>query len=203
MNKFLTIFMVLVMGAAISVQAAEKIVFVDLEQLFTLYYKTELAQNQIKEQAADIKYERENMEEEIVELRSEVERLRAEARDEVFTEEVRESKRNQFEEKLVKMQSLNQELVQYEKLRTEQLEQQKARMSRKLFDEIHEAITTYAREKGYVAVIDRSSQSRAATQVVMYVDRQYDITAELLVVLNAGQKKAAESAPITTEVKGE
>ena len=50
-------------------------------------------------------------------------------------------------------------------------------------------ISDYAKEKGYVGVIDRSSQSRTGTQTVLYVDLKSDITADLLMVLNEGHEE--------------
>jgi len=196
MKKFfptLIIAAFLVAGSAYA--AADGIAFIDLNEVFKRFYKTQLAQDQIRQQVADVKLEREAMEAEIKVMKDEVEVLRADSRDDTLSEEVRGNKRDLLEEKLVELQKRDQEIIDYEKLRKQQLEQQNKRMSRKLFDEIHEAVNVYAKEKGYVAVIDRSSQSRTGTQTVLYVDSNEDITAELLVVLNEGHDELEKEDP--------
>jgi Skp family chaperone for outer membrane proteins len=169
--------------------AAGDIVFVDAQEAFKRFYKTQLAQDQIRQQADDIKLEREAMEVELKELKEEVEALRSDSRDETLSEAIRRGKRDQLEEKLVELQKNEQEMIEYEKLRIEQLEQQNTRMTKKLFDEIHEAIILYSKEKGFAGVIDRSAQSRAGMQVLLFADPKKDITVEVLTLLNEGHEQ--------------
>jgi Skp family chaperone for outer membrane proteins len=166
------------------VQAEDRIAFVDIQEVFKSFYKTLLAQDQIRQQADDIKIERDELEEGIKVLKEEVEVLRADARDETLSVEVRKGKREQLEEKLVNIMAKEKEMAEFEKLRMEQLEKQNARMTRKLFDEIHEAVILYAKAQGYASVIDRSAQSRRGTEVVLYTKPDVDITADVLAVLN-------------------
>jgi Skp family chaperone for outer membrane proteins len=89
----------------------------------------------------------------------------------------------------VELQKNEQEMSEYEKLRIEQLEQQNTRMTKKLFDEIHETIILYSKEKGFAGVIDRSAQSRAGMQVLLFADPKKDITVEVLTLLNEGHEQ--------------
>ena len=175
--------------------AAGDIVFVDAQEVFKRFYKTQLAQDQIRQQADDIKLEREAMEVELKELKEEVEVFRTDSRDETLSEEIRRGKRDQLEEKLVELQKNEQEMIEYEKLRIEQLEQQNARMTKKLFDEIHEAIILYSKEKNFAGVIDRSAQSRAGMQVVLFANPREDITIDVLAVLNEGHEETQTEEP--------
>lgn len=187
MKRFL---LALVAGAFLAVSnvhAADEIVFIDLQEVFKSFYKTKLAQDQIREQADDIKMERDEMEAEVEALKAEIEVLRADARDETLSEEIRANKRDLLEEKLVALQKKEQEMADFEKLRRDQLEAQNQRMTKKIFDEIHEAVVTYSKMKGYAAVIDRSSQSRVGTDVTLYASVKFDITAEILAIINEGR----------------
>jgi outer membrane protein len=196
MKKFFPLLLISACLMAGHTIAAGNIVFIDLTEVFKNFYKTQLAQDQVQQQTADVKMEREIMEAEVKEMRDEIEILRADSRDDTLSEEVRENKRDELEEKLVELQKRDQEIIDFAKLRQQQLEQQNARMSRKLFDEIHEVINDYAKEKGYAGVIDRAAQSRAGTQAVLYVDQKTDITADLLVVLNEGHEETKTENPI-------
>ncbi|MEE9369795.1 MAG: OmpH family outer membrane protein [Pontiella sp.] len=195
MTKILTtLFLagVLLTGSA---RAADEIAFVDLQEVFKRFYKTQLAQDQIRQQADDIKAEREEIEEEVNVMKEEIDVLRTDSRDDTLSDEVRENKRNQLEEKLVELQKKEQDMIEFEKLRMQQMEQQNTRMTKKLFDEIYETVINYSKMEGFSAVIDRSAQSRIGTDAVLYVSPQVDITADVLAVMNEGREGTKVAEP--------
>ncbi len=169
------------------VRAADEVVYVDLQEVFKGFYKTQLAQDQVRQQQADIKLERSEMEDVVKGLKEEIDALRTDARDETLSEDIRDGKRNQLEEKLVELQKKEQEMVEFEQLRTQQLEQQNSRMTKKIYDEVRDAIVNFAKAKNYAAVVDRSAQSRIGTEMVLYASPKMDITADVLAALNEGR----------------
>ena len=166
-----------------------QIAFVDMQDLFTRFYKTQLAQDQIRQQADEMKLEQDIMKNNIEEIRTEIEQLRADSRDAILSAEVRSNKRVLLEEKLIKMQGLEQEMNEYEKLRKQQIDEQNTRMTKKLFDEIQDQIVMYSKEEGFDAVIDRTAQSRIGINVIAYVDSSADITELVLKNLNEGYEQ--------------
>lgn len=196
MPKFFPALLVATLLATSAVNAADEIVFIDLQETFKRFYKTQLAQDQIRKQAEDVKMERDLMQDEIKELKDVIDVLRADARDQALSDEIRASKRNQLEEKLVELQKKEQEMIDFEKLRKEQIDQQNTRMSRKLFDEIHEAVIDYSKEMGYRAVIDRSALSRNGMQTVLFASTKADITGDVLAVLNEGRESVESDATL-------
>jgi len=201
MRKYFPTLLLTAVLLAGGVSAAGEIVFVDIQEVFKNFYKTKLAQDQIRQQADDIKFEREEMEAELKGMKEEVEVLRVDSRDATLSEDLRENKRNQLEEKLVELQKNEQEMIDFEKLRMQQLEQQNTRMSRKLFDEIHEQIILYSKEKGFSGVIDRSAQSRAGMKMVLFASPKQDITADILMALNEGRELIAPEEDTTLNVE--
>ncbi|MFL2877291.1 MAG: OmpH family outer membrane protein [Pontiellaceae bacterium] len=163
-----------------------QIAFVDMQDLFKRFYKTQLAQDQIRQQADEMKLEQDIMKDNIEEIRSNIEQLRADSRDAMLSVEVRSNKRVLMEEQLIEMQRLEQEMNEYEKLRTRQIEEQNTRMTKKLFDEIQDQIITYSKANGFDAVMDRSAQSRIGINVIAYVSPIADITEVILQNLNEG-----------------
>lgn len=166
-----------------------QIAFVDMQDLFTRFYKTQLAQDQIRQQADEMKLEQDIMKNNIEEIRAEIEQLRADSRDAILSAEVRSNKRVLLEEKLIEMQGLEQEMNEYEKLRKQQIDEQNTRMTKKLFDEIQDQIVMYSKEEGFDAVIDRTAQSRIGINVIAYVDSSADITELVLKNLNEGYEQ--------------
>ena len=166
-----------------------QIAFVDMQDLFTRFYKTQLAQDQIRQQADEMKLEQDIMKNNIEEIRTEIEQLRADSRDAILSAEVRSNKRVLLEEKLIEMKGLEQEMNEYEKLRKQQIDEQNTRMTKKLFDEIQDQIVMYSKEEGFDAVIDRTAQSRIGINVIAYVDSSADITELVLKNLNEGYEQ--------------
>ena len=121
-----TMFRSLLLAAVLAggARAADEIAFVDLQEVFKQFYKTQLAQDQIRQQADDIKREREEIEAEVKVMKEAIEVLRTDSRDEALSAEVRANKRDQLEEKLVELQKKEQEMTDFEKLRMQQMEQQ-------------------------------------------------------------------------------
>ena len=188
MKKFLPTLLMVAVLAAGTVHAANDLAFVDMQEVFKQFYKTQMAQEQIRQQADDIKLEREEMEDEVKAMKEEVDVLRADSRDETLSEEVRENKRDQLEEKLVDLQQKEMDAIEFEKLRMEQMKQQNTRMTKKLYDEVHEAVINYSKSKGFDAVIDRSAKAPIGTDIMLYVSTKVDITADVLLALNEGRE---------------
>lgn len=195
MKKTFTALIVIAFMLLGTARAAEDIAFIDMAEVFKQFYKTQLAQDQIRQQADDIKMEREEIEDEVKVMKEEIEVLRTDSRDETLSEDVRDNKRDQLEEKLVELQKKEQDMIDFEKLRRQQMEQQNTRMTKKLFDEIHEVIVQYAKAQGFDAVIDRSAQSRIGTDLVLYTSPKVDVTADVLAVLNEGRESTKEVEP--------
>ena len=184
MKKVFLIFAILLVHNY--VWSEKEIAFVDMQKLFTSFYKTQLAQDQVRQQADEMQLEQDIMQSNIEEIRQEIEDLRTDSRDSMLSLEMRSNKRVLLEEKLVELQNLEQEMTEYEALRRKQIDEQNTRMTKKLFDEIQEKIVTYSREHGYIAVIDQSAQSRIGIAVTVYVDPAIDITEGVLKELNEG-----------------
>ncbi len=201
MNRFFPVLLLsLCMTAGMVRAAGEVVAYIDVQEVFKRFYKTRLAQDQIRQQQQDITFERETMEGEIKTLKEEIEALRVDSRDETLSDVARESKRDLLEEKLVDLQKKEVEMTDFEKLRNQQIEQQNTRMTAKLIDEIQEAVVIYSKEKNFSGVIDRSARSRTGLQIVLYADPKVDITADVLAVLNEGREDLlSDEVPVNVE----
>lgn len=193
LGSVLLVFLFLALGTA---QAANEIAYIDIQEVFKRFYKTRLANDQIRQHQQDITLEREIMEDEIKVIKDDIEQLRSDSRDASLSDLARESKRNMLEEKLVDLQKKESEMFEFEQLRKEQIQQQNKRMSTKLIDEIQEAVRVYAKEKDYAGVIDRSALGAKGLLVVLYASPKLDITAEVLAVLNEGREELLEEESV-------
>ena len=183
MKKFLLLGATVSMLAGFSM-AADKIVFVDLEKVFNGFYKTQLAKSKVEVQQQDIEAERKTMVDEMTAMTTEVDALKKEARDTTLTDEIRDSKRMLYEEKLLKLRTKQKEIEDFATRRQQQLQLQVTRMSQTIMDEIRQTVVEYAKAEGFMAVVDNSAR-RAAIGVFVYTHPDAEITETILKELNS------------------
>jgi len=112
MKNFLLLSAALCMLAGPSV-AADRIVFIDLEKAFNEFYKTQLAKSKVEVQQQDIEAERKIMVDEMTAMNTEVDVLKKEARDITLTDEIRDSKRMLYEERLLALRTKQKEIEDF------------------------------------------------------------------------------------------
>jgi len=161
-------------------------VFVNLDRVFNEYYKTKIADAQLKTQAEEFNAERKKLIEELEKMQSAINSIRLDAQNKALSEEVRAKKRALVEEKMFEIREQESKVKRFDELRGRQLEDQSRRMRRTLVEEIREQIKNFARDRGYSAVVDSSGQSLNGVESVLYVDPRSDVTEKLLELLNKG-----------------
>ena len=169
-------------------QAAEThIVFVNMDRIFNEFFKTRLADTQLKEQAAQVMDERKKLQTDFEKLQAEFNKLRDDAQNTALTEEVRTQRRTAAEEKLVEVRDYEGKIRRFDDTRRKQMEDQSRRMRKRIVDEIRDTIQTYARNQMYSAVLDVSGQTLNGIETVLYTEPRMDITGEIIDVLNRGR----------------
>ncbi len=162
------------------------VAFVNLDRCFNEYYKTRVADAQLKAQAREFEDELKNIAGELEKLQSEFNALREESLNSALSDEVRAAKRAAAEEKVLAIREQEGRVQSFRERRSKQLEEQSRRMRRGLVGEIKEVIQKYARDRGLTAVIDSSGTTFNGVEAVLYVDPRSDITDEILQELNKG-----------------
>ena len=181
----------LVMGwlaVAGSAQAQDpKFAFVDLDKAFNEFYKTKLADAQLKAQAEEFKIERKKLEDDFKKLQEGFDKLREEAQNTALSEDVRNQKRAAAEEKLVEIREQESKIRRFDESRQKQLDEQSKRMRNRLVEEIQEVVRAFARKENVMAVVDSSANSLNGVPFVVYSDGKRDITASVIDELNKGK----------------
>ena len=163
------------------------VVYVDLDKVFEEFYKTKLADGQLKEQADQYREERTKMVDDFKQLQDDFKAARDEAQDTALSEEARNTRRSVAEEKLVELRETENKIRRFEESRRRQLDEQTRRVRSKLVDEIKETVTKLARERGYTSVLDASGENLNGVPTVLYFEPKADITVELITLLNKGK----------------
>ena len=131
------------------------------------------------------------MVDELTAISSEVDSLKKEARDTTLTDEIRDSKRLLYEERLLKLRTKQKEIEEFSARRQQQLQVQITRMSQAIMDEIRQTVVEYAKSEGLQAVVDNSSR-RAAIGVFIYTHPDLEITEAILAALNSKRPDVLE-----------
>ena len=171
-------------------------VFVNMDRIFNEFYKTKLADTQLKEQAAQVMEERKKLGTDFEKLQAEFNKLRDDAQNTALNEEVRAQRRTAAEEKLVEVRDFENKIRRFDETRRKQMEDQSRRMRKRIVDEIRDTIQTYARNQMFAAVMDTSGQTLNGIETVLYIEPRMDITSEIVDMLN-------RSRPTDTTIKAE
>lgn len=184
----------LVGSAGACFAADQQIVFINLDRCFTEFYKTKLADTQLKQQADEFSDERKKLVDEFEKLQADFNAVREEAQNTALSEAVRDQKRNEAEDKLVELREYESKIRRFDESRRKQLDDQSRRMRKRIVDEIRVAIQNFAKVQGYQAVVDSSGQSLNGVEMVLHTDAKIDITDQVLEQLNKGKPEDDKKA---------
>lgn len=178
----------LMLAGAGAVRAEERIVFVDMDKVFNEFYRTKLADAQLKDETDAYKSERTAMIDAFKRLQDEFKTVRDESQDTALSEEARNQKRIAAEEKLVELREMDGKIRRFDETRRRRIEEQMKRQRDKLVGEIRETISAYAKGQGFTAVVDASGLSLNGVPAVLFYESKNDITQAVIDLLNTGKK---------------
>jgi outer membrane protein len=165
--------------------AVPSVVFVDLDSVFTNYHKTKTAEAQLKEQADEIKAERAGLIKQFEIVEADYKALRGQAQNTALSEDARNLKRAEAEDKLIEVRDMEGKIRRLEESAQRKIDEQSRRARKRLVDEINGIIREYALTRNYTAIIDISGESLNGVPTVVYYNPNLDITAELIELVNS------------------
>lgn len=182
--------LVLACGAA---QAGDvKVATVDGSRLLKGYYKTGLAEQHMQQQLDDFRTERDKLMAEHKKLRQQFDNLRAEADNKALTEEARDKKREQAEERLAQVIEYENTINDKAASRKKQIDDEGRKIQGELAKSIRAAVKTVALKAGYTVVFEQSGLLANGLEPVLYSDPKLDITDDVMAILNADKPTGKE-----------
>jgi outer membrane protein len=180
----------LCVGAA---QAQPKIALVDLRKVFDNYYKTKQADANLKDEAADLEKQRQDMIADLKKGQTEWKALLDKSNDQAITAEERATSKQAAEKKLVELKDSEQTISRFEQSSRAKLGEKQRRKRDAILEEIRAVINTKAKAAGYTLVLDSAASSINDTPVILFNNGENDITESVLNQLNAS------APPLSTE----
>ena len=186
---------------ACSARAADsKIGTIDLQKVFTKYYKTDLANAAIQEEVGGLQKDNKALIEEHTKAVDDYKKALDEANNQAVSAEEREKRKKEAEGKLIKINDLRQTIDQFERTAKGNIEEKLRQSREKILKEIKEVIAIKCKSAGMSMVFDNSSSELGRLPVVLYSNGTNDLTDEILAQLNAN---APADLPKTDEKKGD
>jgi outer membrane protein len=193
----LVLFLLAVTTASSLAQQTFKFGYVDLGKCFTNYFKTKLADGNLKEEGAVLDKERKEMVDKLQKMNENYKKLLDGANDQAASVEEREKRKKGAEEELVKMRGAQTEIEQFERQAGSMLGEKRRRLRENILAEIKEVVKTQAKARGYTLVVDVAAEINN-TPVVLFNSGNDDLTEGVVNDLNAKAPagvKAGDTAP--------
>lgn len=187
--KFQTIITTIVVTLCAMVATAQaeiKVAAVNVTELYTMFYKRFDTEVRLKEEEAKIKAEIKQREDKLRALQEEDQKIQKQY-DPSLSESQVKKLRDQHNLKVNEIQAAQQELQTYVQRRSLAFKEMFRRDMALLFNEVQQAITDCATQRGFDLVIDSSAtNSTTGMKVFPLVKDTFDITPEVLKHINAG-----------------
>ena len=125
-------------------------------------------------------------------MKQEFESLRSESENKALTEEAREKKKEQAEDKLTEVIAFENSVRDKAASRKRELEQEGRKIQGELGRAIKEAIRTVSEKNGYTLVLAQGGLLANGLESVLYADPKMDMTEDVLKLLNADRATAGK-----------
>lgn len=184
----------LTLGFASSAQADMKIGTLDMNNVFTQYYRTKDAETKLNEARASAKKELDDRLETLKKSMDEINKISADIEKPELSKDAKEKAAKNRDEKVAEARNLDREIAEFRGTRERQLQEQFMRMRKDIVDDIMKVVTAKVKEAQYDIVLDKSGMSIGQIPVVVYSKESMDFSKDIIDTLNQGAAKAAEPA---------
>ena len=171
-------------------QAELKIASVNIQELYTKFYKRFDTETSLQKQLAEIKADIKVREDKLRGLQKEIEQIKGKY-DSSLSDSAVAKLRKQFDEKVNELKAADQEMKDFVQRREVAFRELRNTEMRVLMEEVQTAINTVADQSGSDLVLDSGAISPqpaigVGTRVFPYMKKDIDLTPEVLKVLNSG-----------------
>lgn len=164
--------------------AAElKIALIDMQEAFKQYYKTDEAQDRLKQDMAGYQRQMEDKREDYRKIIDQIKALQEGAKDPSASDASKKEKEQKLKEKVQEAQSRENEMNQYAQTTSKMFQDSQQRMRKTIVDEINKEIETFAKGK-YNLILDKSGMTLNGTAALVYSEGMTDVTSEIVKILN-------------------
>jgi Skp family chaperone for outer membrane proteins len=178
--------------AATPALAQMKVGVVDMNKVFTSYYKTKDAEARLNDARAQAKTDLDGRLETLKKNMEEINKLEADAKKPELTPEKQQAAVKARDEKINEVRNLDREIGEFRQTRERQLQEQFMRMRGDIVQDIMKIVDAKVKADGYELVLDKSGLGISQVNVVLFSAPSMDFSDSIITELNknAPAKKA-------------
>ncbi|GAB4175539.1 MAG: hypothetical protein Fur0032_15360 [Terrimicrobiaceae bacterium] len=181
------------MLAASPASAQVKLGIVDMNSVFSAYYKTKDAESKLNEARAAAKKELDDRLETLKKAMDEINKLNQEADKPELSKEGKEKAAKTRDEKVQEARNLDREIAEFRGTRERQLQEQYMRMRKDIVEDIMKTVNDKVKAGGFDLVLDKSGLSMGQIPIVLYSRTDLDFSNEIISILNKNAPAATKA----------
>ena len=159
---------------------------IEMRKLYEEFYKTKVAQRSFDESVAAYRRDYQQRVNDYNKLNEDYQKLREESNNPALTQEKRDQKAKQVQDKVLELRKSLEALKEFEQNSQQYLNDLRRRQNDAILKEILEAVRKKGRDGGYTVIVDSSGFGTAAgVPMAVYADEKLDFTDVILKELNA------------------
>ena len=175
---------ILLFGGAGFAKAEVKFGTVDMNNVFSEYYKTKDAQAKYTDAEKGANDDLSGRVDTLKASMKEISQLNTDLQKTDLPKDQVDAKKKDLQTKVAAARSLDREIADYRSAKQKSLQDQFLRMRKDIVDDIMKAVTELVKSKGYDIVFDKSGLSAGAVPIVLYSRDDLDFSQDVIAALN-------------------
>ena len=184
MSRISLLAAILLFGGAGFAKAEVKFGTVDMNNVFSEYYKTKDAQAKYTDAEKGANDDLSGRVDTLKASMKEISQLNADLQKTDLPKEEVDAKKKDLQTKVAAARSLDREIADYRSAKQKSLQDQFLRMRKDIVDDIMKAVTDLVKSKGYDIVFDKSGLSAGAVPIVLSSRDDLDFSQDVIAALN-------------------
>ncbi len=177
--------------AATPAAAEMKVGIVDMNKVFTSYYKTKEAEARLNDARAQAKTDLDGRLETLKSDMEQINKLEADAKKPELTADKQQAAIRARDEKINEVRNLDREIGEFRQTRERQLQEQFMRMRGDIVQDIMKVVDARVKSEGFDLVFDKSGQGISQVPVVLFSAPSMDFSDSIITELNKAAPKKA------------
>jgi len=174
----------LLIGGASLANAQVKFGTVDMNRVFSEYYKTKNAQTKYAEAEKAANDDLNGRVDTLKKSMQEISAINSDLEKTDLTKEARDAKLKEQQAKVASARSMDREIADFRSAKQKTLQDQFLRMRKDIVDDIMKSVNDLVKAKGYDIVFDKSGLSAGAVPVVLFSRDDLDFSQDVITALN-------------------
>ena len=170
-------------GAGVA-QAQVKVGIVDMNKVFSGYYKTKDAETKINDAREGAKKELDERMESHKQLLDEINTLNKDIDNAALSASAKADRNKKRDDKIQQVRALEQEINDFKTSRERGLQEQAVRMRNQIVEEIMTVINARVKSDNFDLVLDKSGQSLNGVNLVLHANDKMDFSDDVVTALN-------------------